>query len=361
MLNALFVALIAFGVSVSVNMLMMLVGEKKGVGLDHPSKRKVHKKPVVRLGGIGIFVGLLPALFFMEMDKQFPILFIGGIFILLIGLYDDLYNLNGRYKILLSALCVSAVIWFSGLHVESLGNLFGAGEIHLGSFGVPFTVFAVVGVISAINFIDGLNGLAGGLSLLSAIMLLGFGFNAISHGMALLDCAVIGALLGFLIYNFPHGKIFMGDSGCMFLGYWLSMFSILLFGHEGPYEPTIAVLLLFIPIFDLLRVVVIRVLRSVDPLLGDKRHLHHIIHRFGVSHQNSTLLLLLFAFVPAIFALITRSLEGWQHLLFLLVYASFFGVLLELMVKNIRVLTKRMKKMKMFYGSRKRVLVGKSE
>lgn len=368
MWDALLVTLLAFGASVITTTIIIKFSAKRGVGLDHPSeayfgperrrvsrsKRTIHNKPVPRMGGVGCFIGMLASLFFVEIDRQFLILLLGGTFIFLVGLWDDLYRLRGRHKLIMISAGLFSIFWFSDLHIESLGNLFGTGKINLGPLGLPFTVFAVIGVISAINFMDGLNGLAGGLSLLTAVMMLGFGFFAVNNGLALLDCAMIGAVLGFLLFNFPHGKIFMGDSGSMLLGYWLGVFSVFLFGKGGSYEPTIAVLLLFIPIFDTLRVLVVRLSKSKNPFWADKGHIHHILYRSGVSHENVTMLLIVFATVPALFALLTRNFDGWKHLLFVLVYASLLGVLIEFTVKSRRLWVKQIKRTMLFQDSRKK-------
>jgi UDP-GlcNAc:undecaprenyl-phosphate GlcNAc-1-phosphate transferase len=341
---AIFVMLISFATSLVANKTIILLTEKMGFGIDHPSKRKVHNKPVARLGGVGILLGMLTCLYFLKIDKTLLTLLLGGIFIFIVGLWDDLYALSGKIKILLLIISTFIVIGFSGLRVESLGNLVGLGEIRLGYLAIPFTVFATVGLISAINFIDGLNGLAGGLSLLPAVIMLGLGFHAVSPDMALLDCAFIGALAGFLIYNFPHGRIFMGDSGSMLLGYWLSIFLVFLFGKDNhSYRPMIAVLLLFVPIFDAIRLTAVRIIKSKSPFTASYVHVHHIFYRSGVSHKNTTLLLYLVAIIPAYFALVTRVRSGWEHLLFAILYASLLGLLLEFMIKNSRFLAKRMK------------------
>jgi UDP-GlcNAc:undecaprenyl-phosphate GlcNAc-1-phosphate transferase len=161
-------------------------------------------------------------------------------------------------------------------------------------------------------------------------------------------------VLGFLVFNFPGGKVFMGDSGSMLLGYWLSIFLVFLYGKNSHYyRPMIAVLLLFLPIFDTIRLTVIRLLNSKSPFAASYVHVHHIFYRSGISHKNTTLLLYLIAIIPAYFALITRDRSGWEHLPFLVLYASLFGLLLELMVKNSRFLSKRIKKMRLFHEARK--------
>lgn len=349
MFRALSVLALSFVVSAAANKLLIWMTERVAFGIDHPSKRKVHNKPVARLGGAGIFIGMMVCLYYVKIDHSLSILLMGSVFIFLVGLWDDLYMLSGKIKFSLMAVSLSLVIWFSGLQVESLGNLMGLGEIRLGSFSIPFTVFATIGLISAINFIDGLNGLAGGLSLMPSVIMLGFGFYAVNHDMALIDCAFIGALTGFLIFNFPHGKIFMGDSGSMLLGYWLSIFLIFLFGKDNhAYRPMIAVLLLFVPIFDTIRLTAVRIIKSKSPFTASYVHVHHIFYRCGISHKDTTLILYLVAIIPAYFALVTRDRSGWEHLPFVILYASLFGLLLEFMVRNTRFLAKRIKNMRLF-------------
>jgi UDP-GlcNAc:undecaprenyl-phosphate GlcNAc-1-phosphate transferase len=205
--------------------------------LDHArSSRKIHGRPIPRLGGIAIVLAFFAPLvalllfqtevghlFLAERDHVIG-LFAGGIVIALLGLYDDLRGANAWKKFAVQFL-VAGMLYRLGFHIEELANPFG-NTISLGWFSLPFTLFWIVGVINAMNLIDGLDGLAGGVALVAVITTFLISVQRGHPLMMLFSSALAGAIVGFLFYNFNPASIFMGDTGSMFLGFVLASTAI---------------------------------------------------------------------------------------------------------------------------------------
>jgi len=267
------------------------------------SSRKVHVRPIPRLGGIGIVAGFftpLCALFLVDsgVGHHFRLhtelitgLFTGGAAIAALGLYDDLRGAGARLKFSVQ-LAVALGLYYLGFRIEVIANPFGP-ELTLGALSLPFTVLWMVGVINALNLIDGLDGLAGGVAF--------FGVStnfilALSRGdvlLCLLMAALAGAILGFLVFNFNPASIFMGDTGSMFLGFVLAAVAIKTSTKSGT---TVAMLVpimaLGLPIIDTLLAVIRRSLLGRPLFSADKEHIHHrVMSRMVLSHRSTVLVL----------------------------------------------------------------------
>ncbi len=216
--------------------LVRTVAQRLGM-LDHAlSSRKIHGRPVPRLGGIAIVAGFyvpLVALFvfrsevgriFLAEKNQAVGLFVGGILIALLGVYDDLWGAGAKRKFAVQ-FTVAALLYYLGFRIDSLANPFGE-PIALGWAGMPFTLLWMVGVVNAMNLIDGLDGLAGGVALVAVTTTFLIALQR-GHPLMILFCAALGgSIVGFLFYNFNPASIFMGDTGSMFLGFVLAASAI---------------------------------------------------------------------------------------------------------------------------------------
>ncbi len=278
--------------------------------LDQPDRRKVHTKAIPRLGGVAIiFSFLLTALIFFDYSKELRGLLVGLILIFIIGLLDDLLHLTARQKFLgqISAALFTTII--SGVSLRYLGDLFGFGPITLPFWvAIPFTVFAIVGVINAINMIDGLDGLSGGVSIiaLGAFFYLFFASGNL-FGMSV-TVALVGSLLGFLKHNSYPARIFMGDAGSLSLGFLLAFLAIQMTQTEGStVSPVVPVLILGLPIVDTLMVMGRRITKRQSPFTPDMTHVHHTFLNLGLSHRFTVLLIYLYSFFWALFALLLRD------------------------------------------------------
>jgi UDP-GlcNAc:undecaprenyl-phosphate GlcNAc-1-phosphate transferase len=271
--------------------------------LDHAlSSRKIHGRPIPRLGGLAIvlafyapLVGLLlfhsgvSQMFLAEREKVIG-LFVGGVAIALLGVYDDLRGAGAGRKFVVQ-FAVAGFMYALGYRIEVLANPFGT-EMHLGWISLPFTVFWIVGVINAMNLIDGLDGLAGGVALVAVLTTFLISLQRGHPLMVLFSGALAGAILGFLFYNFNPATIFMGDTGSLFLGFVLATGSI---QTNQKSSTAVAVLIpciaLGLPIADTLLAMGRRAIRGRPIFQADKEHIHHRLLALGLSHRQAVLTL----------------------------------------------------------------------
>ena len=308
--------------------------------LDHAwSSRKIHSRPIPRLGGVAIvvafyapLVGLL--LFHSEVGRMFVAernhvigFFAGGVAIALLGVYDDLRGAGARRKFLVQ-FAVAGLMYWLGYRVEALANPFGS-ELQLGWASLPFTLFWIVGVINALNLIDGLDGLAGGVALVAVVTTFLISLQRAHPLMMLFSGALAGSILGFLFYNFNPATIFMGDTGSMFLGFVLATSAI---QTNQKSSTAVAVLIpgiaLGLPIMDTLLAMGRRALRGRSMFQADKEHIHHRLLARGLSHRQAVLVLYGFCVLLGVVALVltyTNSLET-AFLLFALGLIAFVAL-----------------------------------
>ncbi|MCP3104745.1 undecaprenyl/decaprenyl-phosphate alpha-N-acetylglucosaminyl 1-phosphate transferase [Myxococcus sp. K15C18031901] len=267
------------------------------------SSRKVHVRPIPRLGGVGIVAGFfapLCALFLVDSGVGYHFrvhtdlvvgLFVGGAAIAALGLYDDLRGAGARLKFSVQ-FAVAFGLYALGFRIEVIANPFGP-ELTLGALSLPFTVLWMVGVVNALNLIDGLDGLAGGVAFfgVSTNFILSLARGDVL--MCLLMAALAGAILGFLVFNFNPASIFMGDTGSMFLGFVLAAVSIKTSTKSGTAVAMfVPVMALGLPIMDTLLAVVRRSLLGRPLFSADKEHIHHrVMSRWVLSHRSTVLVL----------------------------------------------------------------------
>lgn len=301
--------------------------------LDHAlSSRKIHGQPIPRLGGIAIviafyapLVGLLlfqtklGELFLADRERVIG-LFVGGIVIALLGLYDDLKGAGAGRKFLVQFL-VAALMYRFGFRIEALANPLG-DPIALGWISIPFTLLWIVGVINALNLIDGLDGLAGGVALVAVLTTFLVSLQRAHPLMMLFSSALAGAIVGFLFYNFNPASIFMGDTGSMFLGFVLATTAI---QTNQKASTAVAVVIpgiaLGLPIMDTLLAIGRRALRGRPLFQADKEHIHHRLLAAGLTHRQSVLVLYGFCGLLGGTALILTYASSAQSALLLVVLA----------------------------------------
>lgn len=312
---------------------MLLANNSGAVAL--PGKRHIHSHPTPKLGGVSIALGvLLVSPFIISIDRVIGSYLAASALMIVLGILDDMIGTHWKIKLLFSVIATYLIIISTGIWIKSLGNLFGFGEVYLGLWGIPFTFFAVFGVINAINLIDGLNGLACGVS---SVAFLSFAILASKSGnetVFYLSIANLGATLGLFRYNYPRARIFMGDSGSLFLGFSLAMLAILLTQGEHKIDPMAPVLILGIPIIDTLRVMFIRVKNGRHPFNADKTHLHHLMIRSGIPVNRVVKTIWLLSVLMSSLAFGLHSLDGWLMLLIFCFVSAFIGIF----ISNLRVI-----------------------
>lgn len=268
--------------------------------MDVPDgKRRVHDHPVPRLGGLAIAVGFFVAtLIFARLSRKVLIYYIAAFIIIVGGVLDDTFGLSPKKKLLFQITAAVIVAVFC-VRIQFLTNIFAAGKyINLGILSVPITVFWIVGITNTVNLIDGLDGLAAGISAISSFCYFLIMLQNADLALAMMLVSLIGAIIGFLPYNFNPAKIFMGDTGSLFLGFVLSVISMeTVTKSAATLAVFIPIFVLGIPIFDT-SFAILRRLRAHRPIMkADKGHLHHRLLSKGLSQKKAVLSLYIMSVV----------------------------------------------------------------
>jgi UDP-GlcNAc:undecaprenyl-phosphate GlcNAc-1-phosphate transferase len=262
---------------------------------DEVNERKIHTGKIPRLGGIGIVLAFVIALVVSTLvfgsggdtgGRLVYILF-SAFTIHLLGLVDDFSNLKAVFKFTIE-LGIAILLSALGFRFRTVLIPFGSGSIDFGLLSWPLTVVWIIGITNAVNLIDGMDGLSGGISLLASLAYGAFFLARGNAGSALVCFALVGAIGGFLVFNLPPAKIFMGDSGSLALGFILSLLPLL-----GPANGVIeigfisAVTVLLIPIYDTFSAMIRRWSKGVSFFMPDKLHLHHKLLSLGLSSRGA--------------------------------------------------------------------------
>ena len=273
---------------------------------DERNHRKIHVEDTPRIGGVGIFVGFIAAIVVtvvlagrvplsgsgLDAGGSGPVtlylvpVVLGMTAIHLLGLVDDFRNLRAVLKLLLQ-IVAAAIVTVGPLRIERLTIPFVWYHLELGVFSYPVTVLWVVAVSNALNFIDGVDGLAGGVAAFATLF---FGIIGLLTGnalVALLAVGLLGSLLGFLVYNAPPAKIFMGDSGSYLIGFLLAVFPLMIAeGDRISLHLMPAITILAVPILDMTTSVFRRLSRGNHPFSADREHLHHKLMDLGYRTRS---------------------------------------------------------------------------
>ena len=319
MLNDIMMALLALLISLILVPFVAKLAIKIGA-VDKPNERKVHTKIMPRMGGLAIYLSFFAVLFLShEMTMQHIGLLTGGTVLVLVGIIDDKTDMPAKIK-LLGQIFAACIVVVSGGRVEFMTNFILGGVFPLYIFSVPFTVLWIVAITNAVNLIDGLDGLAAGTSIIAAATMAISGYATGQTEMASMALILIGASLGFLKYNFHPAKIFMGDTGSMFLGYNLSVLAIMGFTKSFTVLSLVTpILVLAIPILDTLFAIIRRKMNNKPIFKPDKNHLHHCLLNYGFSHRNTVLIIYAVSAVLALCGLIMTYLNPAQGMCLLVV------------------------------------------
>lgn len=296
--------------------------------LDRPNGRTVHAELTPRLGGGAMFAGFTSALtIFADLNNGVQQLLAGCIMLFFIGLKDDLINISALKKFAVQILATGIVIFMADVRVTSFQGIFGIGELEIGT-SYAFTFIVVIGITNALNLIDGLDGLAGTLVVIAAstfgVYFFLYGGSAYGNYAAVAFC-LVGGILGFLRYNFRRATIFMGDTGSLLCGFILSVLAIQFIEMRMvPAAPSVALGILFIPLFDTIRVFLIRILKGTSPFVPDKNHIHHCFLGMGLSQIGTVLTLATINLLVILFVVIFGE---WGNLNMLLALSAFSVVL----------------------------------
>ena len=299
MLDVVFPILTSFLITFLVTPIVIRVVRNNKSFLEQPTDRASHKVSIPTFGGIAIFFGILfSMIFWMDLTTytELQSILSALLVVFVVGMLDDLIILSPLKKIVGQLLAIIIVISVSDLRIISMYGVF---AIHVLPYWVSvcLTAFTMIVITNAYNLIDGLDGLAASVGILATIIFGMLFWWTSQEELAIVSWALSGSLVAFLYFNFHPAKIFMGDTGSLVIGFLLSVFAINLvrtdvvlgelnFEAKGS---ALAIAILVIPLYDALRVFVIRVLKGQSPMQPDRNHIHHSLSDLGFGHRRTTL------------------------------------------------------------------------
>ena len=333
-LDYLIISIIA---SISINSLLGNYAKKRKILVDLPDRsRKFHKRPTPLTGGISIFLALLlSAELYLSLNNlkgyvpDFTYhLFLASLPLVLVFLFDDYKELKPILRLFIQILLSLYIVFTTNISITSLGNLFGFGDITLGIFSVPFTIFCVVGVMNAFNMIDGINGLCAGSAMI-CLLLTGFYSGLIYDSMLVL---IIGSMIGFLIFNLRiFGKkrgVFLGDSGSNLIGFLVAWISIYAANNQFyDIEPISLVWFIAIPLLDCIGLIFNRIAKGVSIASPGRDHIHHkLMYRY--SPEATLSIIIAVSLITGLFGIyldnnFTQAVSTYIFIAYALIYYLF--------------------------------------
>lgn len=279
--------------------------------IDIPKdNRRVHKEPIPRLGGLAIYAGFVVGVLFMvPLTRELVGILIAASVIVIMGILDDTKGLKAKTKLFIQIAC-ALIVTFFGVKIDFVSNPFASHSslFFLGFMSIPITVFWIVGITNTVNLIDGLDGLAAGVSTIAALTMALVAFLNGEYMNTTIVLALAGGAVGFLPYNFNPAKIFMGDTGSLFLGFILSIIAIeATVKSAAALAVVVPILALGIPILDTTFAIIRRSLAGKPIMEADKGHLHHRFLNKGLSQKQTVLALYVISLVLGISAVLISN------------------------------------------------------
>ncbi|MBE6988942.1 MAG: undecaprenyl/decaprenyl-phosphate alpha-N-acetylglucosaminyl 1-phosphate transferase [Ruminococcaceae bacterium] len=330
MVNALFAFVTALAVAFGATPVVRILAKNVGA-IDVPKdNRRMHKTPIPRMGGLAIFFGFVVAvLLFSRMTIQMKSILLGAVVLVVLGVVDDIKPLPALFKLVVQ-IGAALIPVSQGVKVYSVAHPFISYDyIRLGIWSVPLTVIWIVGMINAVNFIDGLDGLAVGISSIASVSMLVVAALVSEGYVVIIMAALAGACIGFMPFNINPAKIFMGDTGSMFLGYILAVMSVQgLFKFYAIVTFAVPFVVLGLPIIDTVFAIVRRLLKGQSPFTADRGHVHHRLVDLGFDQKQTVAILYALSAVLGLSAVVLTS-SGEAKILILVLavaLAVFFGI-----------------------------------
>ena len=312
---------------------------------DRPGRHKIHKKETPTLGGIGIFAGFIFG-FLMGINGYMPgvsYFTAGAMLLFFIGVKDDLVYINPWKKLGAEVGAALIIAMFTDIHFTNLHGFLGILSLPVWAYYL-ITVFIIVLIINALNLIDGIDGLAASIGIIASLFFGVWFFLSNDYGYTIMAAALLGALLVFLGFNITDGpkKIFMGDTGSLVIGFILAVLAIRFNEIDAAgksfYDlkstPSVSIAVLIIPLFDTLRVIILRFRNHQSFFVADNRHIHHMMLRAGFSHRRATLYISLFNILMIAIALLLDGIGILWLGLILLVLCGIGTEILAWVVKR---------------------------
>ena len=337
-------ALAFFVVYISIPSIVTVADEKHLY--DEPGRRKSHRKNIPNLGGIAIFAGLVisTGLFVnISESKEFMPVLVATVVIFFIGIKDDILIIAPDKKLVGQIIAAIIIVIVADLRFTSLHGFLGIREIDYFP-SVILTGFVVVVLTNAFNLIDGIDGLASGIGMLVSLTFGTWFYLAGFQNYAILSAALFGALAAFFGFNVfgQKNKVFMGDTGSLILGLIMSVLVIKFneanITYKGIYSieaaPAVSFGILIVPLFDTIRVFILRVLKGQSPFHPDKNHIHHRVLQLGLSHFRSTSLLSIVNILFIIIALLFQSAGLVSLMILILSLATILSIVTEIFIRK---------------------------
>lgn len=313
--------------------------------MDEPGERRSHKVSTPSLGGIGIFAGTLFSIIMWTPFEYFgdlQYILCAFIIIFLIGAKDDMDPMSPSKKFMGELFAAGILVFRANVRLTSLYGFFGIYEIPEFA-SIVLSIFTIIVIINAFNLIDGINGLSGSLGLLITFVLGTWFYLVGSLEISIVAFALCGALVAFLKYNITPAQIFMGDTGALLLGLVCSILAIKFIELHNelagsPYTfksaPSVAIAILILPLFDTLRVFVLRLIEGKSPFNPDRKHIHHILIDLGLTHMQATGVLFLTNILFILLAIMLQDVGNLALLLIILTLAMGMSIFASRMVER---------------------------
>lgn len=331
---------IAYLIGVCLVPLVISFSKKEGL-VDVPNERKIHTKPISRIGGVAIWASTMLTFLCLVFLSYYPYgsllsgILLGSSLMFLLGLVDDIYNLNAKFKLFIQ-ISIATLVYLLGVQINSIPFF---GGIDLGWLSYPITMLWIVGISNALNFIDGVDGLAGSVVTINAITLaiIAVSMTPPNPMSALIGFILAGSMLAFLTYNFNPAKIFMGDSGALFSGFLLATISITGVMKAATLAILLPFLVLAVPIMDITFSSFRRISKGKSPFVADAEHIHHKLLHAGFSQKKTVVILTSVAIIAGALASLLMGSNTIKHY-FIYIVAI---VIIMLLLNLIKVLTKK--------------------
>ncbi len=326
-------AVIAFITGLFLVPMVISFSEKQGL-LDEPNERKIHSHPIPRLGGVAIWICTIISFFALIILSYYPYrsllsgLLLGSSLMFLLGLVDDIYALNAKFKFVIQ-ISIATIVYCLGVKITALYIPFiGMTQIHP-ILSYILTIGWIAGISNAVNFIDGVDGLAGSVITIScaAIGLISAALIPSDSVSTLVAFILAGSMLGFLTYNFHPAKIFMGDSGALFAGFLLSALSVMYSMKCSDWKMYVPLLILAVPIMDITFSSLRRIMKGKSPFVADSEHIHHKLLHLGLSQNKAVLVLVIFSILTGWLATYIAASDTTKYFLYAVIISTVMIIL----------------------------------
>lgn len=291
--NVIFMVLASFIVS----LLLVPIMKKVSIHVNAmamPNKRTIHNKPMPQLGGLAIYLSFIICyMVFGQITTQMLSIIIASLIIILFGFVDDINPLKARYKLIGQIIAACIIVFYGNIMLQEV-YIFDY-YVNFGALAPYLTIFFIVGAINCINLIDGLDGLASGISVIYflTVSVIAIITSRLGGLDIVLSVLMLGSTFGFLVYNFPPAKIFMGDTGSQFLGFIIAIISLLGFKNVTFNSLVVPITILAIPIFDTLFAILRRFFKGEPIGVADKEHFHHQLLKMKFTPRTTVLIIYL--------------------------------------------------------------------